>query len=177
MTQLVCWIRSSTEYPQVEVVQVQLNCFDQDDLAVQSKACYDVCVKHQKSVIVMESVKGGSLASLPPDAMAVFSKLGEASPASYALRFAAGFSRVFMVVSRMTILVQPQENTAFMKGFKPLGRTELDAVRDVCAIHAGQGGHPVHRVPLLCCRLSCTHFGPRPFRLPKLQDDLSQLEC
>lgn len=37
-----------TEYPDIEVVQLQFNYMDYDDPAVQSRACYEVCVKHNK---------------------------------------------------------------------------------------------------------------------------------
>lgn len=55
-----------TEYPQVKVVQIQLNYMDWDDPAVQSKRCWEVCRKHGKPVIVMEPCRGGSLTGLPP---------------------------------------------------------------------------------------------------------------
>lgn len=57
-----------TEYPQVEVVQIQFNYPDYDDPAVQSRRCYEVCRKFGKPVIVMEPVKGGNLVNLPDDA-------------------------------------------------------------------------------------------------------------
>ena len=53
--------RILTEYPQIEVVQIQFNYADYDDPAVQSRACYEVCRKYGKPVIVMEPVKGGNL--------------------------------------------------------------------------------------------------------------------
>ena len=71
-----------TEYPQVEVVQIQLNYVDFNDPAVQSAKCLEVCRKHGKPAIVMEPVKGGSLAKLPAEAQQVFDRLGDASSAS-----------------------------------------------------------------------------------------------
>ena len=56
------------EYPQIEVVQIQFNYLDYNDTAVQSGACYDVCRRYGKPVIVMEPCKGGSLVRLPEDA-------------------------------------------------------------------------------------------------------------
>lgn len=53
------------EYPQIEVVQIQLNYVDFDDPAVQSRKCYGVCRKHGKPVIVMEPVKGAALPATP----------------------------------------------------------------------------------------------------------------
>ena len=57
-----------TDYPQIEVVQIQFNYPDYDDPAVQSRRCYEVCRKFGKPVIVMEPVKGGNLVNLPDDA-------------------------------------------------------------------------------------------------------------
>ena len=54
-----------TEYPQIEVVQIQFNYVDYDDPAVQSRKCYEVCRKFNKPVLVMEPVKGGNLVNLP----------------------------------------------------------------------------------------------------------------
>ena len=99
-----------TEYPEVEVVQIQFNYVDYDDPAVQSRACYEVCRKHNKPVIVMEPVKGGNLVNLPEDAKAVLDELYGGSPASYAIRFAAGFPGMMMVLSGMSSMEQMNEN-------------------------------------------------------------------
>ena len=52
-------------HPEIEYVQLQLNYLDWEDCAVQSHRCYDVCKRYGKPVIVMEPIKGGSLAALP----------------------------------------------------------------------------------------------------------------
>ena len=87
-------------------MQIQFNYVDYDDTAVQSRKCYDVCVKHGKPVIVMEPVKGGNLVNLPEDAKAVLDGLHGGSPASYAIRFAASFPGIEMVLSGMSSLEQ-----------------------------------------------------------------------
>ena len=91
-----------TEYPAIEVVQIQFNYVDYDDPSVQSRKCYEVCRKFNKPVIVMEPVKGGNLVKLPDDARAVLDALHGGSPASYAIRFAAGFPGMLMVLSGMS---------------------------------------------------------------------------
>lgn len=48
-----------------EFVQLQLNYLDWDSEGVQSRKCYETAVKHGKPVIVMEPVKGGTLARVP----------------------------------------------------------------------------------------------------------------
>ena len=70
-----------TDYPDIEVVQIQFNYLDYDDPAVQSHRCYEVCRKHGKPVIVMEPVKGGNLVNLPEEAKAVMDGLHGGSPA------------------------------------------------------------------------------------------------
>ena len=123
-----------TEQPQIEVVQLQINYLDYDDPGVQSKKCYDVAVKHGKKVMVMEPVKGGALVNLPPPAIAEFEALGKAEPVSYALRYAARFPEVFMVLSGMGNMEMMESNIKTMYPFVPLNQKELEAtdkVRDI----------------------------------------------
>ena len=123
-----------TEQPQIEVVQLQINYLDYDDPSVQSKKCYDVAVKHGKKVIVMEPVKGGALVNLPDAAVSEFKKLGDAAPVSYALRYAASFPEVFMVLSGMGNMEMMESNIRTMHPFAPLNEEELattDKVRDI----------------------------------------------
>lgn len=144
-----------TEYPEVEVVQIQLNYVDFDDPAVQSKKCYDVCVKHNKPIIIMEPVKGGTLVNLPDEAKKVFEEQNGGSPASYAIRFAAGFENVFMVLSGMSNTEQMLDNLSYMKDFKPLSDSELEAVLKVSEILKKQ-----HLIPCTAC-CYCTDGCPK----------------
>ncbi len=120
-----------TEYPQIEVVQIQFNYVDYDDPAVESRKCYEVCRKFGKPVIVMEPVKGGNLVNLPESAKEVLEGLHGGSPASYAIRFAAGFEGIMMVLSGMSNMEQMQDNISYMKDFQPLSDKELDAIKQV----------------------------------------------
>ena len=116
-----------SEQPQIEAVQLQINYLDYDDPGVQSKKCYDVAAKHGKKVIVMEPVKGGALVNLPSAAEEEFKKLGGASPVSYALRYAASFPEVFMVLSGMGSIEMVESNIATMLPFTPLTEEEQKA--------------------------------------------------
>lgn len=127
-----------TDYPAIEVVQIQFNYLDYDDVAVQSRKCYEVCRRHGKPVLVMEPVKGGSLVNLPDDAKAVLDALHGGSPASYAIRFAVGFPGMLMVLSGMSSMEQMQDNLSYMSSFQPLTQPEQEAVRRAGAVLKNQ---------------------------------------
>ena len=81
--------RILTEHPNVDVVQIQLNYLDWDSAGIQSRLCYETCVKHGKKVIVMEPLKGGTLSSLPGEAEQALRAARPAwSAADWGLRFA-----------------------------------------------------------------------------------------
>ncbi len=115
-----------TEQPFIEAVQLQLNYLDYDDPTVQSKACYDVAVKHGKKVIVMEPVRGGALANLPEEAKNTLKALGEGSEASFALRYAATYPEVFMVLSGMGNTEMMRDNINTFKNFTPIAKKDFD---------------------------------------------------
>ena len=117
-----------TEQPFIEAVQLQLNYLDYDDPTVQSRACYEVAVKHGKKVIVMEPVKGGQLVNLPEEGARLLDSLGGGSYASYALRFAADHPAVFMVLSGMGDMAMMQDNIATFRDPLPLGEEERAAL-------------------------------------------------
>ena len=151
-----------TDYPEVEVVQIQFNYVDYDDPAVQSRKCYEVCRKFNKPVVVMEPVKGDNLVNLSEDAKAVLEELHGGSPASYAIRFAAGFPGMMMVLSGMSDLEQMQDNIAFMKDFQLLNKTELAAVKKVQEIFRSK-----NLIPYTACRY-CTDGCPKHISIPDL---------
>ncbi len=122
------------EYPEVEAVQIQFNYVDYDDPQVQSKLCYDVCVKHGKPCIIMEPVKGGSLANLPEEAASVLKALGGGSCPSYAVRFAASFPNVMMVLSGMSDMSQMEDNLSSMSDFTPIDEKEMNAIKEVVTV-------------------------------------------
>jgi predicted aldo/keto reductase-like oxidoreductase len=151
-----------TEHPEIEIVQIQFNYVDYEDEKVESRKCYEVCRKHNKPVIVMEPVKGGSLVNLPDAAQNVLKQLHGGSNASYAIRFAAGFDGIKMVLSGMSDIQQVEDNVGFMREFKPLNRTEREAVDKVSAIIRSQG-----TVPCTGCRY-CTEVCPQEIPIPEI---------
>jgi len=149
------------EHPEIEVVQIQFNYADYESEVVQSRKVYEMCRKHCKPVIVMEPVKGGTLANLPDDANKVFEQLGK-SPANCAIRFAAGFEGVFMVLSGMSSIDMVRENTYFMKDFKPLDESERNAVQSVCAIF-----NKLESIPCTSCGY-CIEKCPQNIPIPQI---------
>ncbi len=150
------------EHPELEVVQLQFNYLDFDDPKVESRRCYEVCRRHGKPVIVMEPVKGGTLANLPVLAREVLDGLHGGSPASYAIRFAAGFEGMFKVLSGMSSLEQVEDNVGFMKDFQPLNQQELAAVDQARAILQRED-----LIPCTACHY-CTDGCPQQIAIPDL---------
>ena len=120
-----------SEHPEIEVVQIQFNYLDYEDDRVESRKAYEVCVKHNKPVLVMEPVKGGSLVNLPGYADNILRDLNGGSNASYAVRFAASFPNIAVVLSGMSDMAQMNDNISSMKDFEPLSDKEMEAVGKV----------------------------------------------
>lgn len=119
-----------TEHPELEFVQLQLNYIDWESPNIQSRLCYEVCLKHKKDVIVMEPVKGGTLANVPQEAEQLMRAYApDSSPASWAIRFAASKEAVIMVLSGMSDHSQLLDNTSYMREFIPLNQEETDIIR------------------------------------------------
>ena len=150
------------DYPEIEAVQIQFNYLDYDDPAIQSRAVYETARKFGKPVIIMEPVKGGRLVELPEEAEKVLASLGGGSPASYALRFAAGFEGVMMVLSGMSDLTQMEDNCSFMAAFKPLDARERSAVEEVQRIFKTK-----NFIPCTACRY-CTPGCPAHIEIPDI---------
>ena len=124
-----------TNHPEIDVVQIQLNYLDWESENIQSRACYNVCVKHNKPVVVMEPIKGGNLINVPEKVLEKMKTYNpDASTASWALRFAASQPNVMMVLSGMGNMTQMEENLSFMKDFKPLNEDETTILKECAEI-------------------------------------------
>ncbi len=122
--------RILTEHPEMEFVQLQINYLDWESEGVQSKKCYEVATKHKKPVIVMEPVKGGTLAKVPDNVEKLFKSYNpDASVPSWAIRFAASLENVFMVLSGMSNLDQLTDNASNMENLVPLSDTERKVIK------------------------------------------------
>lgn len=153
-----------TQHPEIEIVQIQFNYVDYEDASVESRKVYEVCERHGKPVIVMEPVKGGSLVNLPAEADKILRGLGGGSNASYAVRFAASFPQMAMVLSGMSNREQMEDNIASMRDFQPLDATEMEAVRQVCDIFKS-----LNLIPCTSCRYCVDeNHCPKGIRIPDM---------
>lgn len=150
------------EHPEVECVQLQLNYLDWDDVSVQGRACYEVCRAHGKTVMVMEPIKGGTLATLPPAAAEALAQTCPDAPASYALRFAGGHEGVAMVLSGMGTTEQMAQNIKTFSPLDPLSEEELTGLARVVDVM-----HEQDVVACTACRY-CVEGCPRRIDIPAL---------
>lgn len=102
-----------------DFVQLQINYLDwtfQD-----AKRQYEIVKDYGVPCIVMEPVRGGTLATLSEDARNIFKKAKpEASVASWAIRYAASLENVMVVLSGMSNMEQTRDNIETLTDFSPI---------------------------------------------------------
>ncbi|MBQ7453841.1 MAG: aldo/keto reductase [Selenomonadaceae bacterium] len=145
-----------TKHPEAEFVQLQLNWADWENPAIQSRGCYEVARKHNKPIVIMEPIKGGSLVNLPEEVANVFKGANpDASLASWSIRFAASLEGIIAVLSGMSTLDQMKDNVSYMENFKRLDDSERATVEEARKILSG--------VPVIPCTVCdyCAKACPR----------------
>ncbi len=151
-----------TEHPEFEYVQLQINYLDWENNAIQSHKCYEVATKHHIPVIVMEPVKGGTLANIPEAAERMFKEYNpQASIPSWAIRYVASLDNVYMVLSGMSTLEQVLDNTSFMTDFVPVNDEEKALIQKAVEIINGN-----ITVPCTGCEY-CMAGCPQRIPIPK----------
>lgn len=152
-----------TKHPEAEFVQLQINYADWDNSTVQSRLCYEVARKHNVPVIIMEPVKGGSLAVMTPNIKEIFRSVNpDLSIASWAVRYAASLEGIVTVLSGMSNLEQMQDNTSFMAPFKSLEESERTVISKVI--------EELSKVPTIPCTVCkyCVDDCPQKINIPDI---------
>ncbi|MBO5342976.1 MAG: aldo/keto reductase [Ruminococcus sp.] len=120
------------KHPEIEFVQIQLNYADWKNPLVQSGALYDILRKRNIPMIIMEPVKGGTLAALMPE---LEQKLKAARPnssiASWAMRFVGSLDGIITILSGMSNDEQMQDNLNTFTNFEPLSDSEKKLIEEV----------------------------------------------
>ena len=139
-------------HPETEFVQIQLNYADWKNPVVRSGELYEIL--HQKNIpmIIMEPVKGGTLAALKPELEEMYRSVRpDASIASWALRFVGSLPGVMTILSGMSTEEQMKDNIGTFTGFEPLTADEREMIDKVRTI--------MLNVPQIGCT-SCRYCTP-----------------
>ena len=151
------------EHPELEFVQLQLNYIDWENPKVASRQNYEIAVAHNMPIVVMEPVKGGTLAVLPPAIDKIFKDAEpEMSTASWAIRYIASKPGIFTVLSGMSNMEQAENNLSYMADFKPLTEEEEQKVAQVV-----EALNSVPKIPCTACHY-CTEGCPMQIPIPDI---------
>lgn len=136
-------------HPDIDFVQIQLNYADWNNPLVQSGRLYKILHSRQIPIIVMEPVKGGTLASLQPELESLLkAEHPDASAASWALRFVGSLDGIATILSGMSSEEQMEDNLSTFRNFKPLTEKEKDIIAEVV--------RRMQDMPLIACT-SCRY--------------------
>ena len=117
-------------YRDWDFCQIQFNYMDTQEQA--GLKGYELAEKKQVPLVIMEPVKGGSLANFGEDINEKFRELDpNASVASFALRFVGSFNNVKVILSGMTTMEQVEDNLKTFGEFKPLSAKESETIEDI----------------------------------------------
>ncbi len=120
------------DHPEVEFVQIQLNYADWDNKIVCSGELYEILHARNIPMIIMEPVKGGTLANMAPDLEAIYKKeRPHDSVASWALRFVGSLPGIATILSGMSTEDQMQDNIKTFTNFAPLSQHEKEVIQTV----------------------------------------------
>ena len=117
-------------YRSWDFCQIQYNYIDTDIQAGDNG--YALTEKLGIPLVIMEPVKGGSLAQLPEDVTEPFKKARpDSSISSWALRWVASKPNVKVVLSGMSTMEQVEDNLHTFGNFEPLTQKESELISQV----------------------------------------------
>ncbi|MBQ8232898.1 MAG: aldo/keto reductase [Lachnospiraceae bacterium] len=120
-------------YRDWDFCQIQLNYMDANEQA--GLKGYELTVQKQVPLIIMEPVKGGTLAVFGEDITEMFhAHDAEASSASFALRWVGSLPNVKVILSGMSTMEQVEDNLRTFGQFRPLNNEESKTIDEVVAI-------------------------------------------
>ena len=116
----------------MDIVQLELNYLDWEDPSIESRKCYELCVKHGLDVYVMEPLKGGVIVNPNEEIKSDFKEFNpDKSIASFALRFCASLEHVKMVLSGMNKMEDLADNCDTFEDFEPLTNEESEFLENM----------------------------------------------
>ena len=152
-----------TEHPEIDFVQLQLNYLDWENGVIQSRRNYEVARKHHKPIIVMEPIKGGTLASFSDDIERIYKDYApQKSIASWAMRYVASLEGVMTILSGMSNAQQMNDNLDTMTHFEKINNEEAKLIKQVTDQVLS---YPT--IPCTKCRY-CTPGCPMHIQIPDL---------
>nr|WP_296439262.1 aldo/keto reductase [uncultured Acetatifactor sp.] len=124
-------------YREWDFCQIQLNYMDAEEQA--GLKGYRLTEEKNIPLVIMEPVKGGSLAAFADDITGKFRALDpNASTASFALRWVGSLPNVKVILSGMSTMEQVEDNLKTFESFKPLSPEESKTIEDIVALIKGR---------------------------------------
>jgi predicted aldo/keto reductase-like oxidoreductase len=119
-------------YRDWDFCQIQYNYMDRDYQAGDRGIA--LATEKEIPLVIMEPIKGGTLATLPDEVMTGLRALRpDASPASWALRFVGSRPIIHVILSGMSAEDQLADNLNTFTNFEPLSEIEEKAIEDTAA--------------------------------------------
>ena len=126
-------LHKMTSHRQWEFALIQVNYLDW--FHNNAKEMHDHLTEKGIPVMIMEPVHGGLLARLNEESAApLLAHSPDASLASWAVRFVADLPNIAVILSGMSNTQQADDNIATITNAKPLGETEMKAVKEAAVI-------------------------------------------
>lgn len=153
------------QHPEIEFIQLQINYLDWNDKNIQAQKCYEVACKYKKPVIVMEPLKGGTLADVPKEVEKLFKEYNpEKSIASWAMDFDLNLDNVMVILSGMNTQQQLDDNIHTTETFKKLTQQQLNIIKKAAKIIRN-----TKEIPCTYCGY-CLDSCPQDINIPKYFD-------